>query len=815
MALRTPPIHSRQSRISGIVLLLVVAWTNTVFAQTEVVVDFEKAEITGRWVDSWEEQGVVFTPAHAPTRSKAKARLMFFPHISSGRKGILSAMANDPIPVRARFPNGASSVTVVFWGSTGCAAQLDAYDQQGERVDEVSLDVIPGREAPGDPIPTFELAVKGRDIAYVEFSGPRTGEFLAADEVRFRPVEPVESSAVTSRERVDFQIAVAPLLDKYCVDCHGDVEPENDLVLAFDDQQEVERRLREDYRVFEHMADRIRSGKMPPKKKPRPSQVEQDVLLTWIDQELHHVLGTRPFGPVARVRRLTRVEYANTVRDLLYFDDFQAEDLPPDDIGYGFDNIADLLTVSSSHLEQYLSTAEKAIAQLDQTAKQSPNWAEKDGTYWEPDDGVFLPIRDMKLGFNNNQDRVRVVLETFLPRAYRRPVAPDEIDRLMIFARLSLTQEGESFIRPKSVYATLRAALSSPYFLYRIEQDPSEGIAPINEYELASRLSYFLWSSMPDDELFSLAGGNQLRAHQAEQVRRMLKDPKARALTENFAEQWLHLSGLKKVAPDQKLYPEFDEALRQDMREETRRFVAHVIEEDHSIMEFLNADYTFLNERLAGHYGVPGVSGDAFHRVQLDPQQQRGGLLTHASILTLTSPPTRTSPVKRGVWVLETLFNDPPSPPPADVPPLEEEGTVLTGSVRQVMARHRESPQCAGCHDEIDPYGLALENYDAIGAWRTGEDDHVIDSSGTLPDGAAFQNAAEFRALLNGKQAEFRHALVEKLLIYTLGRGLEYADQRAVREICAKVESQGDRFSSVILAIVETDLFQKRQAKEN
>jgi hypothetical protein len=624
----------------------------------------------------------------------------------------------------------------------------------------------------------------------------------------------VESSTTSNLAQKEFKATVAPLLNKYCTDCHGGKEPENDLSLEFTDAREVDRRLRKDHRVFEHMADRIRSGEMPPKKKRQPSEAEKNILLTWIDRELVAVLGSRPFGRVARVRRLTKVEYANTVRDLFYFDDFKAEDLPPDDIGYGFDNIADLLTVSSGHIELYLSTAEQAIAQLDKTAKKSPNWAANDGTYWEPDDGVFLPIRNVKLGFNNNQVRARKVLEKFLPRAYRRPVTSEEIDRLLEFARLSLAQEGESFIRPKSAYATLRAALSSPYFLYRIEQDPPEGIAPINEYELANRLSYFLWSSMPDDELFSLAETNQLRAQQGEQVRRMLKDRKARALTENFAEQWLQLSGLRKAAPDPKLHPGFNEQLRQDMHEETRRFVAHVFEEDRSIMEFLNADYTFLNERLARHYGVAGVEGEEFRLVRLDAQSQRGGLLTHGSVLTLTSPPTRTSPVKRGVWVLETLFNNPPSPPPADVPPLEEEGGVLTGTVRQVLEKHRENSQCAGCHSRIDPYGLALENYNAIGAWRTEERNQKIDSSGTLPDGTAFQDLAAFRALLNSKQAEFRRALVQKLLIYAVGRGLEYADDRAVREICSKVERHGDRFSSVILAIIESDLFQKRQRKE-
>lgn len=621
-------------------------------------------------------------------------------------------------------------------------------------------------------------------------------------------------AATSQQPKSHFDLAVAPLLDKYCTDCHGGADPKNNLSLEFANEQEVKKRLKDDSKVFEHIADRLRSGEMPPRKKVQPSDAEKEVLLTWVDEELTSVLGSRPFGQVARIRRLTKVEYANTVRDLFYFDDFKAEDLPPDDIGYGFNDIADLLSVSTSHLESYLSTAELAMVQLDKTAKVSPNWAEKDGTYSEPNDGVFLPIKNVKLGFNNNQVRVRMVLEKFLPRAYRRPVAKEEIDQVMEFARLSLTQEGESFIKPKSAYATMRAALCSPYFLYRIEKNPPEGIAPINEYELASRLSYFLWSSMPDDALFQLAETNQLRLHQEEQVRRMLKDPKARALTENFAEQWLHLGGLKKASPDPKLFPEFNDELRQDMREETRRFVTHIIEDDRSIMEFLNADYTFLNERLARHYGISGVTGDEFRLVQLDKQQPRGGLLTQASILTLSSPPTRTSPVKRGVWVLETLFNNPPSPPPADVPPLDEKGAATTGSVRQVLEKHRENAQCAGCHARIDPYGLALENFNAIGAWRSKENDHDIDCSGTMPDGATYKNVTEFRALLNGKQAKFRKAFVEKLLIFALGRGLEYVDDRTVRDICAKVEAQGDRFSAVILAIVESDLFQKRLANE-
>ena len=610
---------------------------------------------------------------------------------------------------------------------------------------------------------------------------------------------------------VNYNGNIAPLLNKYCTECHGGKKPKGDIVLSFKDEGQV-RAKAADTEFWGKVAEMLSSREMPPKRAAKkPSDAERERLVSWIQVDL---LGPsaarRGSGQVAKVRRVTREEYANTVRDLFSFSDFKAEDLPPDELGYGFDNIADLMTISPNQLELYLKTAEQAIAQLDKTAKPSSNWAEKDKTYSEPDDGVFIPIKDVKLRFNNNQARVRIVLEKFLPRAYRRPVKKEEIDRLIAFAQLSLTQEGESFIRPKSVYAPLRAALSSPYFLYRVEQDPPEGTAPINEFELASRLSYFLWSSMPDDELFELAGKNQLRAHQEEQVRRMLKDPKARALTRNFAGQWLHLAALKNALPDPKLYPEFDESLRQALLEETRRFVAHVIEQDRSIMDFLDADYSFLNERVAKHYGIDGVRGDEFRLVKLDSARRRGGLLTQGSILTLTSPPTRTSPVKRGVWVLETLFNEHPAPPPANVPPLEAQAVV--GTVRKVLEAHRANAQCAGCHAKIDPYGLALENFNAIGAWRVQDHGSKIDASGKFPNGRSYRDLAEFRTRLSEKKDDFRKALVAKLLVYALGRGLEYGDRSAVQSICSSVSAQHDRFSGVILAIIGNDLFQKRTA---
>jgi len=293
----------------------------------------------------------------------------------------------------------------------------------------------------------------------------------------------------------------------------------------------------------------------------------------------------------------------------------------------------------------------------------------------------------------------------------------------------------------------------------------------------------------------------------------MLTDPKARALIDNFAEQWLCLSALNSASPDPKLFPDFDEPLRKAMRRETEHFIERVFKENRSIMEFLDADYTFLNERLAKHYGIAGVSGDEFRLVELDRGQHRGGLLTQASILTLTSTPTRTSPVKRGIWVLQTLFNDTPAPPPADVPALEAEGAGLVGTVRQVLQKHRDNVQCAGCHNKIDPFGLALENFNATGVWRTKEVGIDIDSSGVLLNGASFKNIDEFRMTLNGNRAEFRKALVEKLLVYALGRGLEYADKYAVQNICSNVAGQQDRFVNLILAVVDSDLFQKRKAK--
>ena len=363
----------------------------------------------------------------------------------------------------------------------------------------------------------------------------------------------------------------------------------------------------------------------------------------------------------------------------------------------------------------------------------------------------------------------------------------------------------------------MKAVLCSPHFLFRIEEDPKEpdGVRTINDFEFATRLSYFLWSTMPDEELFRLAERGELRKPGVleAQVRRMLRDPKVRALSENFAGQWLQLRNLKTAAPDQGYFPNWDDALRGAMAREAELFFEHVVQDDRSILEFLDADYTFVNDRLAKHYGIPGVSGSDFRKVRL-PDNRRGGVVTMASTLTVTSNPTRTSPVKRGKWILENVLGTPPPPPAPDVPELPPTGE-LKGTLRQQMEQHRANPSCAVCHAKLDPLGFGLENFDAIGGWRTADNKQPIDPSGVLPDGAKFEGPAELRKVLLGKSDLFRRCLAEKLLTFGLGRGLEYYDKCAVDGVVKKASSGDDRFSALVLAIVQSDPFQKRKGKRS
>jgi mono/diheme cytochrome c family protein len=404
----------------------------------------------------------------------------------------------------------------------------------------------------------------------------------------------------------------------------------------------------------------------------------------------------------------------------------------------------------------------------------------------------------------------REIIARLARRAYRRPVTKVEVDRLVRLTRL-VRSHGGSF--EGGIQIALEAILMSPNFLFRIEQDPPGGaIHRISDMELASRLSFFLWSSMPDDELLALAEHDQLHTPDVlhAQVRRMLADPKAHSLATNFAGQWLETRNLQFQKPDHKTFPDYDAQLQDAMRTETEMFFQAVVSEDRSILDFLDGKFTFLNDRLATLYGIPGVEGREFRRVSL-AGTERSGVITQASVLTASSYPTRTSPVIRGKWVLENIFNTPPPPPPANVPALDDHNLGSAASVRQRLEEHRANPACAACHSHMDPLGFALENYDAIGRWRTTEGTLPIDSNGQLPDGTTFSGTRELKALLRSESPQFVRGFTEKMLTYSLGRGLETYDRPAVENIAGQIEANGDRFSVLIDGIVDSLPFQMRQ----
>ena len=413
----------------------------------------------------------------------------------------------------------------------------------------------------------------------------------------------------------------------------------------------------------------------------------------------------------------------------------------------------------------------------------------------------------------------REILSSLARRAYRRPVEATDITTLMDFYRRG--RSDASF--DSGIQLALERLLISPDFLFRVERDPVDSepatAYALSDLEIASRLSYFLWSSGPDDELLELAERGRLNdpAVLKRQAMRMLADQRATALGRNFAGQWLYLRNLRGVVPDAVVFPEFDENLRDAFQQETELFVESLIREDQSVLDLLGADYTFVNERLAKHYGIPKVYGSHFRRVSLEPAiaERRGGIFGHGSLLTVTSYPNRTSPVLRGKWVLTNILGTPPPPPPADVPDLPdrgEDGEVAT--VRDRLARHRASPACSVCHAPMDPLGLALENYDAVGKWRTtGEADLPIDSSGNLPDGTVFEGPAGLRRLLLERREQFIGTLTEKLLAYALGRAPEYYDRPTVRAITRSATSENYRWSSIIVGIVQSTPFRMRRSE--
>jgi hypothetical protein len=578
---------------------------------------------------------------------------------------------------------------------------------------------------------------------------------------------------------------VAPLINRYCVRCHGPTKAKGKVRL---DRDRDDAAVRKSLPLWEKVGDNLRSGDMPPAGAKKPTATEMDLLNTWLDAVVYKLDCTGPKDPGrVTIRRLNRAEYNNTIRDLVGIDFKPAKDFPADDVGYGFDNIGDVLSLPPLLMEKYIAAAEKIVDE----AFRRPDLKKR-----------LMPRPPRQGGLQQN-------LRQFATRAYRRPATDDEVRRLARLVRLAREQGDAPDVGMKLAF---QAALVSPNFLFRVERDPPGKDGPINLWELASRLSYFLWSSMPDDQLFRLAREGKLRepAVLDAQVKRMLADPKAVALADNFASQWLNLRTLDAFSPDPKRFPRFNPALRQAMLRETSLFFLHVVRQDRSVLDFLDADYTFINERLARFYGLKDVRGESFRKVSV-AGTPRGGIVTHASVLAVTSNPTRTSPVKRGKWILENILGTPPPPPAPDAGELKE--GEAKGTLRQQMEQHRKNPACANCHARMDPLGFGLENFNAVGAWRDRDGKHPIDASGVLPDGSKFTGPGELRKVLLGKKDQFVRCLADKLLTYALGRGTERSDRCFIEEIAKGTAGKDYRFTALVLEIVKSDPFQKRRGK--
>jgi len=785
----------------------------------------------------------------------------------------------------------------------------------------------------------------------------------------------------------------AALVTTYCVTCHNDRARTGDLSLEHVDLANVPGSAA----LWEKVIRKVRAGMMPPSGMPRPDAAALDGFVGYLETSIDRAAVASPRPGRTALHRLNRAEYANAIRDLLALDIDTAALLPPDDESSGFDNIADVLTVSPSLMERYLSASwnisrmamgNVALTPSTATYRVRPDlsqdqhidgmppgtrgglliehafpvdaeyviklrlWrntfdlmrgmedpheieiamdgvrlqavtvggrddfnkmAENPGTFgadldrrltvrlpvkagthkiWAttvlksqaPRDDLIKPflrttVDGLDIMGDPSVDRLTVegpfkasgpgdtpsrrkilvcqpssagrtvsttdfgtarstsasdsaedacarrILTTLTRQAYRKPVDATTLGVLMDFYKRG-RESGGSFDR--GIESALQFVLASPEFLFRVEPDPSQAVASVaatgssvaggsvyrlSDLALASRLSFFLWSSLPDEPLLQAAEQGKLKqpAVLEQQVRRMLADPKSKTLIDNFAEQWLHLRNLKNSNPDLVAFPDFDDNLRQAMKEETELFFDSIMREDRSLMDLLNADYTFVNERLARHYGIPDVYGSRFRRVPVSNEARRG-LLGQASILTVPSYPNRTSPVERGKWILTNLLGVPPQPPPPNVPPLQDttaDGRVL--ALRERMERHRASPTCAGCHRLMDPIGFSLENFDGIGRWRDKEEGLAIDASGTLFTGASIDGVVALRREIAKRPDVFVGVITEKMLTYALGRGLEYYDMPAVRKIVSDARASNYKFSSIVLGVARSVPFQMKE----
>lgn len=787
--------------------------------------------------------------------------------------------------------------------------------------------------------------------------------------------------AARPQETILADSSTREVLNRYCVTCHNTRLKTAGLTL---DTMDVER-LGDHAETWEKVVRKLRTRSMPPVGRPRPDKATYTAVASSLETTLDRIAAANPNPGRTPPHRLNRTEYANAIRDLLGLEVDSSALLPPDDADLGFDNMADILSVSPALLERYIFAARKIgrLAVGDPTVEpttetypvpkmqfQDQRMSEDlpfgsrggiavqhhfvlDAEYdikirlrrqlygyirgiqnrqqveirldgervavltvggppgtpppqtftgvvpgsreWEDytlhadddfrvrvsaksgpkvlgvsfvqgrseRDGVLQPrptakglavaerwsstseapeaaIEHVSVSgpFNatgpgetptrqkifvchpmhgaKEEPCAREILSTLARRGYRRPVTSDDVDTLMTFYEAGRRTGGFD----TGIQRGLESILVDPEFLFRIERDPvaspARAASPITDLELASRLSFFLWSSIPDDELLDLAVREQLRTPAVldQQVRRMLADSRSQALVDGFVMQWLSLRRLDRIVPTPDLFPEFDDNLREAFQQEAKLFVGSQLREDQSVVDLLSADYTFVNARLARHYGIPNVYGNRFRRVTFD-DGTRGGLLGLGSILTVTSYPTRTSPVLRGQWLLEHILGAPPPPPPPDVPGLPDEGeSGRWASVRERLEQHRKNPVCANCHAPMDPLGFALEHFDAIGQWRaSGETGAPIDASGLFPDGTEFYGLAGLKKVLLNEDEQFVQTVTEKLTTYALGRGVQYYDMPAIRSIIRESASRDYRWSSLVLGIVKSTPFQMRRSE--
>ena len=744
------------------------------------------------------------------------------------------------------------------------------------------------------------------------------------------PLGGAEASLELSRQK-----EILPLLETYCYDCHGDGLKKGELALdRFGSITEMQQQRDVWKRIREHLRHRL----MPPIDEDQPNDAERDTLLAWIDAAVFPVDPEHPDPGRVTLRRLNRIEYQNTLRDLLGVKVNVMDLIPPDDSGYGFDNIGDVLTLSPAHLERYL---EAARISLDQALRpgtmpppvhrisgrdlEGPGHRSEDGHYLFTSGEAVTKFRPKRAGkyrvtvtaggtmggdgapraelringtvrhhwdvaapldqpreyarelyFDTDRERTvgvaftndfydeaqtdparrdrnlmvnsvtitgpldgppepkpashqRVfskrdggesddayalrVMRSFARRAFRRPGREGEIERYLQLVALA-KEQGEDV--EHGVRLAMEAMLVSPAFLYREEPQPqpddAKEIHLIDEHALATRLSYFFWSSMPDRRLMDLADRGELRAQLPGEIDRMIADPRSRRFVSNFTGQWLGLRDVAASQPSRRAFPRFDSKLRDSMRKETELFFEHIIRADLPMVTLLDADFTFLDEALAKHYGIDGVKGRDFRKVTLTDSRRRG-ILGQGSVHLLTSYPLRTSPVLRGKYVLENLLDSAPPPPPPNVPQLDPPNPHgEQRSMREQLEKHREDPGCASCHAMMDPIGFGMENFDAAGAWRTEDNGQPIDSSGELTSGRKIQGVDELRqALVEDHRDDFHRAVASRLLTYALGRGLDWYDKPALDRIISDTEKADGSSRAMLRAVIDSVPFQYRR----